>query len=339
MIVDVHAHYYPEEYIAELARDPEFELNRDDFGNRVFWYQGARVFTVPEPNRAARDRVAEMDAAGVAAQVLSLGTPNVYVRDHDTSRALATMTNDILAGLVAADPGRFRALASLPLASVDDALRELARAVGSLGMDGVQLGTNFRGEYFDAVRFAPLLEEMNRLRLPVLLHPVPRLVVGDGRDYGLCMMLDFTFDTTTTVARLILSGTLDRYPDIQWILSHGGGTLPYLQGRMDFGHRIFPESRKAASPPSAYLGRLFYDTMVSGHEPALACLFDTVAPSQIVFGTDCPHNPAGASLEHLRSRSDLPAADLMGVLGANAIRLFPALASAAAAGRSKGPME
>ena len=333
MIVDVHAHYYPEEYVAELARDAEFELTRDDFGNRVFWYQGARVFTVPEPNRDPAARVAELDAAGVDVEVLSLGTPNVYVRDDDTSRALARMTNDILAELVRGYPGRFRALASLPLGSIDGALRELDRAIGELGMDGVQLGTNYRGEYFDAPRFAPLLAELDRRGVPVLLHPVPRLEVGEDREYALCMMLDFTFDTTRTVARLVLSGSLDRYRNIDWILSHGGGALPYLQGRMDFGHRIFPESRRPEFQPSAYLGRLFYDTMVSGHAPALRCLLDTVGAQQIVFGTDCPHNPAGASLDDLGAWG-LPETDLDAVLAGNARRLFPALAADGVVGGS-----
>jgi aminocarboxymuconate-semialdehyde decarboxylase len=163
------------------------------------------------------------------------------------------------------------------------------------------------------------------LGLTVLLHPVPRLAVGRAADYGLCLMLDYPFDTTLAVARLILSGTLDRFVRINWILSHSGGTLPFLQGRMDSVYRSCPESRIPKYPPSTYLDRLFFDTVFSEHPPALRCLLDTVGPQRIVLGTDSPHNPAGASLGYLKRGAGLSEADRRRVLGENAVELFPTL--------------
>jgi aminocarboxymuconate-semialdehyde decarboxylase len=259
--------------------------------------------------------------------VLSLGTPNVYVADLDESRALATLTNDILAEVSRTHPSRFRALASLPLGRVDDALRELERAVALLGMDGVQLGTSYRGEYFDAPRFAPLLAELDRLGLPVFLHPVPRQDAAAGADYGLCMLVDYPVDTALAIARLIFSGLLDRYPRIPWLLSHVGGVLPFLQGRLDFGYRVFPECRGPTAPPSSYLRRLYYDTVSSSHPPALACAVESVGAGQLLFGTDCPHNPAGAGIEELRALPGLDDAARGAILGGTALRLFPRLAA------------
>ncbi|MBI4491197.1 MAG: amidohydrolase [Chloroflexi bacterium] len=326
--IDVHAHFYPEPYIARLAADPEFELSRDAVGNRVVRYGGTRVFTIPEPNRTPEERLAEMDAAGVDVQVLSLGTPNVYVADVDESRALAVSTNDLLAGLSRAHPIHFRALASLPLGDMDATLRELDRTIDQLGMDGVQLGTNFRGEFLDEPRFEPLLAELDRRSLPVLLHPVPRLDVSLGRDYALCMVMEFPVDTTRAVARLIYSGALDRFSRIRWILSHVGGTLPFIQGRMDFGHRLFPECQTPAEPPSAYLRRLYYDTVTSGYLAALECAIANLGASQLVFGTDCPHNPPGAFLDVLAASPSLDESARQAVLGGTALTLFPRLASA-----------
>jgi aminocarboxymuconate-semialdehyde decarboxylase len=328
MRIDVHAHYYPEEYIELLAQEDAFELSRDERGNRVFRYQEARVYTVPEPNRTADERIAEMDEAGVDVQVLSLGTPNVYVEDAAVSSSMATLTNDVFADLVRAHPGRFRALASLPLGSTDAALEELRRSLSDLALDGVQLGTNFRGEYLDSPRLEPVLAELNDASVPVLLHPVPRDDVGGGRDYGLCMAVDFPLDTTISASRLIYSGAIDRYPNISWILSHCGGTLPFLQGRLDFAYRGFPEaSRAASSQPSEYMRRLYYDTVCSGHWAALECLIETVGASQVVFGTDCPHNPAGVSLDYLEQTEVLEGPSRQAVFGENALRLFPALAA------------
>jgi len=326
VIVDVHTHLYPEAYVSRLAGAPELVLEPDGAG-RVFRYQGARVFSVPEPNRTPEQRLEQMDAAGVDAQVLSLGTPNVYVADLDESRVLATLTNDILAEVSRTYPTRFRALASLPLGRIDDALRELERAVGDLGMDGVQLGTSYRGEFFDAPRFAPLLEELDRLAVPVFLHPVPRRDLAAGQDYGLCMLVEYPVDTALAVARLIFSGVLDRFPRIPWILSHVGGVLPFLQGRLDFGHRVFPECRGPAAPPSSYLQRLYYDTVSSNHPPALACAVASVGAGQLLFGTDCPHNPADAGLADLRALALLDDAARDAILGGTALRLFPRLAA------------
>jgi aminocarboxymuconate-semialdehyde decarboxylase len=328
MQIDIHAHLYPEPYVERLAANPEYELARDALGNRVFWYQGARVYTVPEPNHSPRERIAAMDAAGVDAQILSLGTPNVYVSDLEESRALAVLTNDILAEASRMHPTRFRALASLPLGRADDAIEELGRAVDTLGMDGVQVGSNYRGEYLDQPRFEPLLAEMDRRALPVFVHPVPRLQVGQGKDFALCMILDFPFDTSTAAARLIYSGVLDRFPRIKWILSHAGGTLPFLQGRMDFGFRVFPESRTAADVPSRYLRRMYYDTVSSDHWPALACVIASVGAEQVVFGTDCPHNAPDAMLDVIKKAPELDDGQRRSILGSTALGLFPRLAAA-----------
>jgi aminocarboxymuconate-semialdehyde decarboxylase len=329
LIVDVHAHLYPEAYVERLASAPELALAADA-GGRVFRYRDARIFSIPEPNRSPAERLAEMDAAGVDVQVLSLGTPNVYVADLDESRALAVLTNDILAEVSRTYPTRFRALASLPLGRVDDALRELERAVTGLGLDGVQLGTTYRGEFLDAPRFAPLLAALDRLGRPVFLHPVPRQDVAAGRDYALCMLVEYPVDTALAIARLVYSGLLDRYPRIPWLLSHVGGVLPFLQGRLDFGYQVFPECRGPTAPPSAYLRRLYYDTVSSNHPPALACAVESVGAGQLLFGTDCPHNAAGAGIAALRALPALDDAACDAILGGTARRLFPALAAGAA---------
>jgi predicted TIM-barrel fold metal-dependent hydrolase len=329
VIVDVHAHLYPEAYVSRLAGAPELVLEADGAG-RVFRYQGARIFSVPEPNRTPEERIAQIDAAGVDAQVLSLGTPNVYVADLDESRALATLTNDILAEVSRTHPTRFRALASLPLGRIDDALRELERAVTELGMDGVQFGTSYRGEYLDAPRFAPLLVELNRLGRPVFLHPVPSGDVAAAADYGLCMLVEYPADTARAIARLIFGGLLDRYPRIPWLLSHVGGVLPFLQGRLDFGHRVFPECRGPAAPPSSYLRRLYYDTGLSNHALAVRGALEVTTPDRIVFGTDWPYAalpPEGG--DPAPELDELGVAVRAQVDGDNAAALVPRLAAAA----------
>ena len=324
--IDVHAHHYPEEYLDLLAVQKSFDMTRRSDGRRVFRYHGVPVFWVPEPNPSIAERIAQMDEVGVDAQVISLSTPNVYVEDTQESIHMASLTNDIYADIVRSHPKRIRALASLPLGSVAATLEEFEKSLSDPSFDGVVLGTNYRGEYLDSPRLEPVLSALDGAGVPVMLHPVPRREIEGGQDYGLFMSIDFPVDTTISVSRLIHSGTLDRHPNINWILSHGGGVLPFLQGRLDMAYHSNPEASEfARNPPSEYMSKLYYDTACSGHWAALDCLLDTVGVSQVLFGTDFPHRSAGASVDYVNARHFHDSSAHEAILGGNALRLFPKL--------------
>ena len=267
-------------------------------------------------------RFKAMDAAGVDMAVLSLTGPNVFWGTHETSLKAARIANAAYAEAQKQYPDRIRFVASIPWEYPDDALAELARARAD-GALGVAALANIRGRDLIDPLFAPVWAEIDRQELPVFVHPT---IPPGGREmrldeYSLATPIGFMVDTTLAFARLILSGFLDRYPRLKLIAPHGGGTLPYLSGRLDRCYETIPACRAAIKePPSAHLRRIFYDTVV--YEPrALAMCVETGGAENVLYGTDFPHN-VGDMKGILALVRGLPADHARKVAGENAKRIF-----------------
>ena len=334
MIIDVHTHFFPPGYLEALCRDPDpYAIDRDADGRTILTLHGARIVTMTHEMTSPEDRLRDMDRQGVDLQIVSVTIPNVEFGPPPRRLGLTRMANDGLIDLTRRFPRRFAALASVPLANPEAAVRELDRAVLDPGIVGVILGSNVGGRYLDDPAFFPLLERAQALRMPVLVHPMPPAEADATFARGLVPLLGFVFNTSVSVARMVLAGVFERLPELAVILGHLGGTLPYLMQRLDNGYRAYPETRSdIPHPPSHYLRRLYYDT-VSFSVPSLRCALEAVGPGQIVMGTDYPHviGDIDAALDSVRAlglREDAAA----GILGETAARLFPRLARAA--GRS-----
>ena len=213
-----------------------------------------------------------------------------------------------------------------PLGRVDslgDAGRGAGRRARSDGALSVATLANIRGRDLGYPLFAPVWSEIDGLGLPVFVHPT---IPPGGRDmrldeFSLATPVGFMVDTTLAFARLILSGFFDRYPNAKLIAPHGGGTLPYLSGRLDRSHETIPACRSAIKvPPSTYLRRMFYDSVV--YEPrALAMCVAAGGADNVLYGTDFPHN-VGDMKGILALVRGLPADQARKIAGENAMRVF-----------------
>ncbi len=274
MRIDVHAHYFNNEYIDLLA----------GFGQTEMFLEPARRMLQP---RAAdlEERFGMMDRAKVDLQVLSVSGVTPYFADERSAVAGARHANDLYAQLVRENPGRFAAFAVLPLPHMDASLREYTRAVDELGMLGVTFTTSVLGKSLADETFAPMYEEMNRRHEVLFVHPAglacdsPTIV----RD-NLTWPLGAPFEDTLCALQLLQSGFVRRYPNIKTILPHLGGTLPFLIQRLDhMAQRFMP----GKGVPREESRKYWYDT-VNGYIPALQMSVETFGADRIVFGTDYP---------------------------------------------------
>jgi aminocarboxymuconate-semialdehyde decarboxylase len=291
--IDVHTHYYPATYFDAIRKNGgEFGFVEDPSGatSAIIEFKGARFFGITPPMTDPGLRLERMDAAGVSTQVLSLSTPNVNFLAGTDQIALAAAVNDDYAALASAHPGRFKGFASVPLdAGNDAAIAEARRAITELGMQGVVLLSNMRGEYYDAARFRPFFEAANDMDLCIFMHPMLPTASEPFRDYVLGPIIGFPFDTTLSAARLAYSGVLRDFPRIRWIFGHLGGASPYLFERMDNGWRDMAACREHIDElPSVYLKRCYYDTVTfSPH--TLSMVRNQVGTDHLLMGSDFPH--------------------------------------------------
>jgi 6-methylsalicylate decarboxylase len=279
--VDVHAHLFPTAYLDELER-----LGKPDVPESRM--QLAAGSTPDELRR----RVAMMDAADVDMQVLSPAGQLPYFERVEDGVAAARLWNDLAAECVSAMPERLRAFGAVPLPHVDAALAELDRTLDQLGMVGITIGTSVLGRSIVEPEFEPLYEELDRRRAILYVHPS-----GLGAEspliapYKLTWVVGAPVEDTIAVAHLVMAAIPHRYPNIQIIVSHMGGAMALLLGRMDFLYRN--ELPELPELPSVAARKMWYDTVAHGDVVALRCAYEAVGPSQLVLGSDYPYQLDG----------------------------------------------
>ena len=323
-VIDVHTHMLTLEWI-ELLRGsggPAYEVKKTRAGQDTIHLHGAPFMTLMPAMWDYDQRIKDMDAARVDVAIVSLTCPSAYWGGREVSLKAATLVNDSMAEQQRARPDRIRWFATLPWQYSDDATRELARCV-SLGAVGVLVLANIAGQNLTDPQFARIWQEIDRLGLPVLVHPTAPQGVADMAldEFGLVPPIGFMLDTTLAFARLILAGFLDTYPNLKLIAAHGGATLPYLAGRLDRCHEMIPAcSAVIKEKPSTYLRRILYDTVVYDQRALQMCL-EVGGDGNMLYGSDYPHN-IGDMAGCLARVNALPADQARRAAGENARRVF-----------------
>jgi predicted TIM-barrel fold metal-dependent hydrolase len=264
----------------------------------------------------------DMARAGVATSMLSVTTPQVAYAAN--ARRIARESNEYAARLAQDHPGRFGSFAVLPMQDTDSALRELEYALDTLKADGIGLLTSYGDKWLGHPQFAPLMKELNRRKAILYTHPTAanccrQLLTPEIPP----TVIEFGTDTTRTITDIVFSGTAARCPDVQFIFSHAGGSLPFLTERLL--KLPIQDPRLAPRVPRGVLfelQRFHYDTAWSAHPMALASLMKLVKVSQVLFGSDYPYRTGE---DHVKGLVDYgySAADLRAIGRDNAVRLMP----------------
>jgi predicted TIM-barrel fold metal-dependent hydrolase len=271
-----------------------------------------------------------MDRNGVAGAVLSIPNPGAWLGDVELARRIARDANEHAAKLAGDHKGRFGFFATLTLPDVEGSLGEAAYALDVLKADGIQLWTSYGDFWLGDPRLTPLLEELNRRKAVVYTHPTTPDCCGRLVPEAPITMIEYGTDTTRTIASLVLSGATSRYPDIRWIFSHAGGTMPFLLERFLLqGAALSKTPEGAAKLPNGVLHelrRLHFETAQSANRYALGPLTQLVPNTQILLGSDFPYRDIADNVKGLEDCRLFSPAQLRAVERGNAVRLLPRFA-------------
>ena len=323
-IIDVHDHFYPPAYLDALAKHPgNVRVTHDAEGNPLLHYPGDYNIAVRgHRDIEYRDRV--LAEHGVDRQVLSLTTPGTHVEEPRRAADLARLVNDAFAQVVAERGRRFSALGTLPLNDPKASAAELERCLGALRFRGAMLFANVNGVALADERFWPVYEVANAHDAVLHIHPTSPVGVESMTEYWLMPLCGFLFDTTLAAAHLVFAGVVERFPRIRWVLSHLGGTIPYLAERLDRGYRAFRECRaRIGKPPTEYLKAHFWYDTVNFDPAALGLAIQFAGAGRLLAGSDYPHQIGSIALmlESIRAL-EIPDADRARILGGNAAALL-----------------
>jgi predicted TIM-barrel fold metal-dependent hydrolase len=311
-LIDTHHHYYPPAYQkAQIEWEDQHKVPH--FAALAAW---------------TRDNDLEaMDKDGITTSVLSLAsTPGVWfdtgaANAHDWAR----LCGDFAAEMVRDKPGRYALFAPLSMLDNDATLKEIEYNFDTLKADGINLQTNYGDKWLGDPAYQPVLEELNRRKATIFVHPLVASCCGRLSVGAFPAVIEVPHDTTRTIVSLLLHGRFVQYRDINWIFSHGGGTIPFLAGRIEAFYDEKARGPNGFAPDGieAEFKRLYYDTANATHPAAMAALTKLVPFSQITYGSDYPYFPLD-QINTLRKQG-LASADIEAIASGNAARLLPRL--------------
>ncbi|HLG79834.1 MAG TPA: amidohydrolase family protein [Bradyrhizobium sp.] len=245
-----------------------------------------------------------------------------YWADEDLLLALSRVQNEDIAALVAEDPARFAGMGTLPMRFPARAVDEAIRGVETLGLRAFQIDTHVEARELSDPVFDPLYATLARLRAPLFIHP---LGFSHGQRFGAFFMVNSLgqpVEEAIAMSHLIMGGVLDRHPELDVIIAHGGGFLPFYAGRMDHAWKVRPEVRRlTAETPSTYLNRMWFDTCVFSSD-LIETLVATVGADRVMLGSDYPFDMGDPDPVGLVEATSLSAVDKNKLMFSNASRLF-----------------
>lgn len=292
-LVDVHTHWIPERFPAYVGSRKGVAWPSMAPGNtscdRHVMIQDKIYRTVPDTSWDPGKRAAEAAQMEVTHQVVS-PMPELlsYWLEADDALALTRYMNEELATLQQAHPARFTCLGAVPLQDVPLAIRELERAVGELGLAGVELGTNVNDKPLGHADFEPFFAAAEKLGAAIFVHGLRPTGMDRVVGAGLEQVVAFPGEVGLSAASLLTSGLLARHPDLRIAFSHGGGALPMMLPRLQHAWTQMPHVRKLMEQsPREMARKLFVDDLVYDGT-ALHFLLATYGNTQVMAGTDYP---------------------------------------------------
>ena len=302
--------------LLETYRSMAAKKSIDDPGFVALWNRlGSRGPLVERLGDIGERRIADMDASGIDLQILSLTSPGVQVFDAATATSLSIESNDQLAEAIRRYPTRFAGLAAIPPQDPNAAVREMDRAVRTLGLKGVIINSHTRGEMLDDPKFWAIFEAAEALNVPIYIHPQapPPAMIAPYVERGLEGALwGFGAETGLHVLAIIRSGALDRFPRLRLVVGHLGEALPFWLYRLDYMNRTArPAIRSGAASLAKRISEyvmenVYITTSGMAWGPAITFVQSVVGVDRVMYAMDYPYQ---FELEEVTATDDIAIGD------------------------------
>jgi len=301
MLIDAHSHWLPLDIIS----------------NAHFFHKGWGNI---------EGQLKIMDEAGIDTAVLSYPTSDAHLKLGNISE-VAHIYNDNVAKILKAYPKRFIGAAVLPVDNSIDMLGELRRATGELGFKAISLGSSYNGVYLDDKMFLPIYKEAQEKNIPIFVHSQIVNPIGFERvkDPLLTPVIEYVFDTTISIGKLLMSDILRQYPKVNFIFAYFGGAICYLKQRFDTTYQMlrglnFVKDLQAL--PSGYFKNIYVDTSGDTTKANFLLSLDLMGPKHILWGSDWPAKQDIAGGIKAVNDLDISQEDKQNILGRNLAKLF-----------------
>ncbi|WP_156288951.1 amidohydrolase family protein [Oceanobacillus salinisoli] len=324
--IDFHTHIISEDFLnlAEKYSDDRWPVLEKtcDCGAKIM-IKGKNFRDITNQAWDAEERINDMEKEGIDIQVLSpIPVTFSYWSDPEQGLEMARFQNDFIASVAKENPEKFIGLGTVPLQDVELAIQEMDRAVNELGLVGLEIGSNVNGKNLDDSSLERFFQAASKRGVPLFVHPWATLGGERMPRHNFMYMVGMPSETALAAGSIIMSGMLDRYPNLRICFAHGGGALPYLLPRMDKGWNVWPHIRKTKKPPSHYAKMLYYDSLVYD-ENNLQFMINRFGVDQIIAGSDYPfllrEVPSGKVVDQLSTLNEYEKAKIHGL---NALRFL-----------------